>query len=183
MLSRAFLPGRKYCFFSWPKDHPIPNRSINQSRPRLQNATAKAPHEATVQTTNVPKDVLLYTHPNDRFFKHMTIFGAVQMIFWTRMAFVSNNTYKRREKLRQQCLAEGREMPPFLPPFDPNSQKWYTPFIRLMNLFGTFSEKFAYPLAFTYLIVGKWKKSVLSTQSINQSINQVMSQSIAYRFI
>lgn len=46
----------------------------------------KLPFEVDIK---VPKETLLYTHTNPKFFKMLSIFGVAQLIFWGQLALFS----------------------------------------------------------------------------------------------
>ena len=49
-------------------------------------------------STNLAKDVLLYSFDKKPFFTYMTIFGAMQLVFWGNMAFLNIETYRRQRR-------------------------------------------------------------------------------------
>ncbi|OQV19473.1 hypothetical protein BV898_06464 [Hypsibius exemplaris] len=131
------------------------NRSINQSSQRSQTwkpniHTARVP-EPVSEPTNVQKDVLMYSLSSDRFFKHMTIFGAVQMVFWLRMSMVAAETARRRKQLKEQAARDGTPVPDYMPKLDPKEERWY---LRMLHAFGQFGEANAVALSMAYLAIG-----------------------------
>lgn len=54
-------------------------------------AKSRLPFEAD---TNVSKDVLLFSHPNDTFYKMLSFFGVVQFLFWSYLARFSYKTLR-----------------------------------------------------------------------------------------
>ena len=47
-----------------------------------------------VDTANISKDVLVYSHKNERFYQLMTYFGCAQFAFWAYLALFSFQTLR-----------------------------------------------------------------------------------------
>lgn len=66
---------------------------LHDLKPSLENAPNY--FQPTVRNTNVAKDVMLYGLNHGRFFKYMTLFAAVQFVFWGQMSYYSLQNYSR----------------------------------------------------------------------------------------
>ncbi|XP_076463909.1 transmembrane protein 223-like [Babylonia areolata] len=65
---------------------------ISVLRRQMVSSKKKLPFE--VETANMKKDILVYSHTNERFYKLLTYFGCAQFAFWAYLALFSFQTLK-----------------------------------------------------------------------------------------
>ena len=82
---------------NWSKSFPLFTRRVDL----LKNSAVKKLNKSRFSTkqaweidTNVQKDVILYTHNNERFHKYMNIFAITQLGFWLYLAEFSMSTLR-----------------------------------------------------------------------------------------
>ncbi|GAV00225.1 hypothetical protein RvY_11107 [Ramazzottius varieornatus] len=121
-------------------------------------------------TANLTKDVLLYSFDKKPFFTYMTIFGALQLIFWGQMAFLNIEMYKRQQR---RLLAASPAAAPAVSssstdasPLNENAKetkttaavldteednRWYVKYLQKVGMMGA---KYPAALGITYLLIG-----------------------------
>jgi len=53
----------------------------------ISKKTTKLPFQADRLTTSAKRDMIVYSYKNDRFFRTLTVFGGIQLMFWANLGY------------------------------------------------------------------------------------------------
>ena len=70
---------------SWTKNCTL--KSFPQVRQNRHATTKGSPTTSNPKSGSLEQNVLVYSYRNDKFFKLLTVFGGIQLVFWTNLAY------------------------------------------------------------------------------------------------